>query len=206
MRPNTNSRLNLKGLWLEDFQKLLADWQEKPFRAKQLAAWIYGKRVSDFSQMTDASKSFRERLAQEAYISDLKIVRTETSQDKSIKFLFELEDRETIEAVFIKDKDRNTICISSQVGCPLACAFCATWYMGYKRNLTAGEIVDQIIQIKNKIPKNENINIILLKLENNTLYKCFKKEQLILQENKNNRIFKKWSTELLRNIDIEKYF
>jgi len=161
MSPNSNSRLNLKGLWLEDFQKLLADWKEKPFRARQLASWIYGKRVSDFSQMTDASKSFRERLAKEAYISDLKIVKTETSQDKSIKFLFELEDKETIEAVFIKDKKRNTVCISSQVGCPLACAFCATGYMGYKRNLTAGEIVDQIIQIKNKIPKNENINNIV---------------------------------------------
>jgi len=161
MNLNSNSKLDLKGLWLEDFQKLLADWKEKPFRAKQLATWIYGKRVSDFSQMTDASKSFRERLAREAYISDLRVVKTETSEDKSVKFLFELEDRETIESVFIRDKGRNTICISSQVGCPLACAFCATGYMGYKRNLTAGEIVDQIIQIKNKIPKSENVNNIV---------------------------------------------
>lgn len=161
MSSNSNSRLNLKGLWLEDFQKLLADRREKPFRAKQLASWIYNKRVSDFSRMTDVSKSFREQLAKDAYVSDLKIVRTEISKDKSIKFLFELEDKETIEAVFIKEKGRNTICISSQVGCPLACAFCATGYMGYKRNLTAGEIVDQIIQIKKNIPKNETINNIV---------------------------------------------
>lgn len=163
VNPNSNSKINLKGLWLEEMQELLSGWQEKPFRAKQLAAWIYSKRVSDFSEMTDISKSFRQKLADETYVSDLKIVKTEFSEDQSIKFLFELQDKETIESVFIKEKGRNTVCISAQVGCPLACSFCATGYMGYKRNLTAGEIVDQIIQIRKKISKNETIkNIVFM--------------------------------------------
>lgn len=163
MKFNPNSRINLKGLWLEEFQTLLSFWQEKPFRAKQLASWIYSKQVSDFSEMTDISKSFRQKLALETYVSDLKIVRTESSADQSIKFLFELADKQTIESVFIKEKERNTVCISTQVGCPLACSFCATGYMGYKRNLTTGEIVDQIIQIKKNIPEKEIIkNIVFM--------------------------------------------
>ncbi len=163
MNTSSNSKINLKGLWLEDFQNLLCSWQEKPFRARQLAAWIYSKQVSGFSEMTDISKSFRQRLAQETYVSALKIVKAESSADQSIKFLFELADKETIESVFIKEKGRNTVCISAQVGCPLACSFCATGYMGFKRNLTAGEIVDQIIQIKKNIPENETIkNIVFM--------------------------------------------
>jgi 23S rRNA (adenine2503-C2)-methyltransferase len=142
-------KINLKGLWIEDLEKLLGDLGEKRYKANQLALWIYDKRNTDFSQMTDLSKNLREKLNSIAYIDAIKLIKTQTSKlDFSEKFLFELTDGEKIETVLMWEKDRITICVSTQVGCPLGCSFCATGKMGFKRNLTPGEIVDQIIALK----------------------------------------------------------
>jgi len=155
---STNSKVQIKGVWLEDFEGILASWGEKPYRVKQLATWVYNKGVTDFDQMSNLSKTVREKLDSAYTLSTLKLVKTQGSQDGSVKFLFALKDGETIESVLIRDKGKNTICISVQVGCPLGCLFCATGYMGYKRNLTAGEIVDQILQVKPYIRPEEILN------------------------------------------------
>jgi 23S rRNA (adenine2503-C2)-methyltransferase len=146
-------KINLKGLWIEDLEKLLGNLGEKRYKANQLALWIYDKKATDFNQMTDLSKSLREKLDSIAYIDNIKLIKAQTSKlDFSEKFLFKLKDGEKIETVLMWEKDRVTICVSTQVGCPLGCTFCATGKMGFKRNLTPGEIVDQIIALKDHKP------------------------------------------------------
>jgi len=141
-------KINLKGLWIEDFEKLLGDLGEKRFKARQLASWIYAKGATDFAQMTELSKDLREKLSQIAFIGSIRLVKKQVSQkDISEKLLFELSDGEKIETVLMWEGKRVTICLSTQVGCPLGCTFCATGKMGFKRNLTAGEIVGQIIPL-----------------------------------------------------------
>ncbi len=144
----TKKKINLKGLWIEDFEKLLGDLGKKRYRARQLASWIYAKGATDFNQMTDLSKELREKLSQIAFIDSIRLVKRQISQkDFSEKFLFELSDGEKIETVLMWEGKRVTVCLSTQVGCPLGCTFCATGKMGFKRNLTTGEIVDQIIAL-----------------------------------------------------------
>jgi 23S rRNA (adenine2503-C2)-methyltransferase len=113
--------------------------------------------------MTDLSKSFREDLNKAACISNLILLKKQTSKDGTQKFLFQLDDKETIESVLIPDKDRLTVCISSQVGCAMGCRFCLTGSMGLKRNLKAYEIVDQVISVQKDLKRNKKItNIVLM--------------------------------------------
>jgi len=145
----TKKKINLKGLWIEDLEKLVGDLGEKRYKARQLASWIYAKGATDFNQMTELSKDLREKLSQIAFIDSIKLVKRQVSQkDFSEKLLFELSDGERIETVLMWEGKRVTICLSTQVGCPLGCTFCATGMMGFKRNLTAGEIVDQIVALE----------------------------------------------------------
>jgi len=145
----TKKKINLKGLWIEDLEKLVGDLGEKRYKARQLASWIYAKGATDFNQMTELSKDLQEKLSQIAFIDSIKLVKRQVSQkDFSEKFLFELSDGEKIETVLMWEGKRVTICLSTQVGCPLGCTFCATGKMGFKRNLTAGEIVDQIVALE----------------------------------------------------------
>ncbi len=146
-------KMSLKGLWTQDLEKLLSDLGERRYKANQLALWIYDKGVTEFDQMTDLSESLREKLDSIACIDAIKVRKAQTSDiDFSEKLLFELEDGERIETVLMLEKDRITVCVSTQVGCPLGCTFCATGKMGFKRNLTPGEIVDQIIAVKDRRP------------------------------------------------------
>jgi 23S rRNA (adenine2503-C2)-methyltransferase len=146
-------KTNLKGLWIEDLEKLLVDLGEKRYKANQLALWIYDKGITDFGQMTNLSNSLREKLNEIASIDSVKLMKTQVSEiDFSEKFLFELKDGLRIETVLMWEKERITICVSTQVGCPLGCTFCATGKMGFQRNLTPGEIVDQIISLKDHKP------------------------------------------------------
>ena len=142
-------KMNLKGMWIHDYEQLLGDLGEKRYKARQLAAWIYARGATDFSEMTELSRDLREKLSQIATIDCIRQVKKQVSQvDLSEKFLFELSDGEKIETVLMWEADRVTVCLSTQVGCPLGCTFCATGQMGCKRNLTAGEIVDQIIALR----------------------------------------------------------
>ena len=157
-------KINLKGLWIEELEGILDKLGEKKYKAKQIAKWIYNKGVSDFEQMTDLSKELRRKLAEIAYIDKLKLIKKQTSKiDQTEKFLFELSDGKKIETVLMREKERVTLCISTQAGCALNCIFCATGSMGFERNLSAGEIVDQIICAKEHLKEDEKItNLVIM--------------------------------------------
>ncbi|HXG37192.1 MAG TPA: 23S rRNA (adenine(2503)-C(2))-methyltransferase RlmN, partial [Bacteroidota bacterium] len=154
-------KTNLKGLTVSELQEFVQSLGEKKYRARQIFTWLYGKRAQSFAEMTDISKGFRAVLEGVATIDNLRIVAKEVSKrDGTTKFLFELSDGLRIESVLIPPEShspaaekRLTLCISTQVGCPLDCKFCATGTMGFLRNLTAGEIVDQVIQAQNESPR-----------------------------------------------------
>lgn len=132
---------------LEEIEKFVVDLGEPKFRAKQLYSWIYTKFASDFDQMTDISKSFRENLKANALLTDIKIKERQISSDKTIKYLLEYTDGNVAECVLMRFDNRPnlTACVSSQIGCPVGCVFCATGQNGFVRNLTAKEIVEQIM-------------------------------------------------------------
>jgi 23S rRNA (adenine2503-C2)-methyltransferase len=140
-------KATLKGMTLPELENFVAGLGWEKYRARQIFKWLYNKQVDDFSKMSDIPKDYREKLSEVADINELKLSTFKKSNcDGTIKFLFELKDGEKIESVLIPDDSRLTLCVSTQVGCPIDCKFCATGAMGFKRNLTAGEIVDQVIQ------------------------------------------------------------
>jgi 23S rRNA (adenine2503-C2)-methyltransferase len=118
------------------------------FRADQICGWIYDKKVFQIHSMTNLSKELRERLVYELLIMPPVLVREQTSQDGTRKFLWQMEDGERIEAVLMDHGNYSTACLSSQAGCPLNCSFCATGQSGFRRNLTVGEIVGQFLAIE----------------------------------------------------------
>ena len=137
--------INLKDLTYEELESFLVELGEKKFRAKQIFSWLY-KGVTDFSEMTDISKALRDKLSDVSYISSLNIVsKLESKIDGTKKFLFELSDKNVVESVVMYYNHGITICISCQVGCAMGCKFCDSTIGGKVRNLTAGEIIDQII-------------------------------------------------------------
>jgi 23S rRNA (adenine2503-C2)-methyltransferase len=117
---------------------------EKRFRATQLFRWIHQKGADQFDDMTDLAKSLREKLKTCAYVKPLAVVSQHISTDGTIKWLFDVGHGDVVEAVFIPETDRGTLCISSQAGCAVGCRFCSTGHQGFSRNLTAGEIVSQL--------------------------------------------------------------
>ena len=117
---------------------------EKRFRAVQLFRWIHQKGASDFDAMTDLAKSLRDKLKACATITPLSVLSRQDSADGTIKWLFDVGGGDAIEAVYIPETDRGTLCISSQAGCAVACRFCSTGHQGFSRNLTAGEIIAQL--------------------------------------------------------------
>lgn len=155
------TKTNLKGLSLAELQDFVESLGEKKYRAAQLFSWLYGKSAQSFDDMTNISKDFRTLLENKAAIRSLEVAAKEQSAlDGTVKFLFKLEDGLMIESVLIPPEKnspaaekRLTLCVSTQVGCPLDCKFCATGTMGFFRNLTAGEIVDQVIQAQKFAPR-----------------------------------------------------
>lgn len=121
---------------------------EKGFRAGQIFDWIYRKMAPSFEAMTNVSKELREKLEKEFSFPVLKLLKTQESEDcETIKYLWELPDQKRVESVLILSGDRRTVCISCQVGCPAKCAFCASGKEGLMRNLSAAEIVEQVLNI-----------------------------------------------------------
>lgn len=152
----------LVGMSMEELEQFACSMGEKPFRGRQLFAWLYNKRARDFPEMTDISKPLRLRLAEVAEIGLLRIAAVVASRDRGTrKFLFELGDGERIESVYIREAERHTLCVSTQVGCALGCRFCATGRMGFRRNLSAGEIVDQVLLVEREVGE-EVSNLVLM--------------------------------------------
>ncbi|MEW6752442.1 MAG: 23S rRNA (adenine(2503)-C(2))-methyltransferase RlmN [Candidatus Latescibacterota bacterium] len=140
--------VELKGLLPEELQALVEGMGQKPYRARQLQAWLYARGVDDLATMTDLSKEFRAELGHRARITRLDLLaQRQSASGEAVKFLFGLPQGGRVESVLIVDGDRRTACLSSQVGCPLDCRFCATGRMGFVRNLRAAEIIDQVLQV-----------------------------------------------------------
>jgi len=147
------------------------------FRAKQIYGWLYHQYAQSFEEMKNIPKNLKEELGQKYLVNPMKIVRIEESSDGTIKYLFELQDGKTVEAVWLKMKDdqydedskliqeaKYTICVSTQVGCKVGCSFCLTAKGGFTRDLTAGEIVGQVVNLKrdNNHKHNRKINIVYM--------------------------------------------
>lgn len=140
-------KINLKALSKHELELFIKELNLPSFRAKQILHWIYERYATSISEITELSKDLREKLSENAYISNLELSGKQVSEDGTEKFLFCLEDGEGIESILIPDEHRLTLCISSQVGCAMNCRFCLTGKMGLKRNLKAYEIVDQVISV-----------------------------------------------------------
>ena len=140
----------LAGLKLTELEALMEELKATKFRAKQIHNWIYAKSVSSIDEMTNLSKDFREKLKSIAVVTDTKIKVKQVSSDGTIKYLVEYPDGECVETVLMRFDNRAnlTACVSSQVGCAVNCSFCATGKGGFKRNLTAQEIIEQVLTIQ----------------------------------------------------------
>ncbi|MDD5429052.1 MAG: 23S rRNA (adenine(2503)-C(2))-methyltransferase RlmN [Candidatus Omnitrophica bacterium] len=135
----------------------------EPYRSKQVFRWLYKAQASSFDAMTDLPASLRALLNSKFYISDPAVLDLRRSlSDGTTKYLFKLEDGNTVEAVLLPEKERNTICLSSQVGCKFACVFCASAPFGFVRNLSQGEILEEAISIKNANPAANITNVVFM--------------------------------------------
>ena len=142
--PQSKSRIDLAELDLSEMETALVERGEQAFHARQIYRWVYRRGVGDTSQMTDLSRTLRTRLQDEFQLSTPKISNELTSADGTRKFELELADGRHVESVFIPDTPAMTFCVSTQVGCAMACGFCLTGKMGLVRNLTPGEIAGQV--------------------------------------------------------------
>ncbi len=138
---------NIRNLNIEEIGDFLISLDEKKFRAGQIFEWLWKKGASNFEQMTNISSELREKLNTNFFIDEINISFQVTGKDKTTKVLFQSIDNLNFEGVLIPGKERVTACISTQVGCPLNCSFCATGKLGFKRNLSSGEIFDQVFQL-----------------------------------------------------------
>jgi len=133
------------------------------YRADQIRRWIYGKRVSSFNEMHDVPASLRNQLSEEFVLFASKIVRHQISKDGTEKLLLEMSDGEYVECVLMREEKRRTVCVSTQVGCAMGCVFCASGLQGLKRDLSTGEILDQILRADRLLKPDERItNVVIM--------------------------------------------
>ena len=138
---------NLRSSRLEELEHLMNEWGEPKFRAKQVHEWIWKKFANNIEEMTNLSKSLREKLSKEFFIPKVKTHHSQFSSDGTIKNRLQLHDGYFVESVLIPTEKRMTVCVSSQVGCSLSCKFCATGYLPRKRNMDFDEIVDEVVLV-----------------------------------------------------------
>ena len=136
--------VNLLDLDLAGLERFFAERGEKPFRARQVSRWLHQRRVDDVEAMTDIARPLRAKLKAETVIAGLAVIRDTTASDGTRKWLFDVGNGNAVEAVYIPEDDRGTLCISSQAGCAMDCAFCSTGRQGFNRNLSTAEIVGQL--------------------------------------------------------------
>lgn len=134
----------------------------KPYAAMQVAGWLYQKRAASFEAMSNLSLSAREILKKNFSLGSVKVANLQTSTDGTTLFLFELSDGKKVEAVYLPMPDRITLCLSTQVGCAMACTFCRTGQMNLMRNLSQGEILEQVLAIQNCFPEEKITNLVFM--------------------------------------------
>ena len=139
------SKLSLLGLPAVDLVEFFENIGEKPYRARQIMHWLYQRYVTEYAGMTDLSAALRKQLAELTTLAVPPVLKCEHSDDGTRKWLLDVGANQAVETVYIPEPDRGTLCISSQAGCALDCAFCATGYQGFKRNVTSAEILVQVL-------------------------------------------------------------
>ena len=146
-----SEKVPLTGMTKSEFEQMcVEDFGEPEFRGRQLFHWVYVQKVRDIQEMDNLPKIFREALTKKYRVPSLELAELNTSpSQKTTKYLFKISTGEKIESVLMEDRGRITVCLSTQVGCALGCTFCATAKMGFQKNLTVGEIVDQFLQLQN---------------------------------------------------------
>lgn len=153
---------DIKELSLEDLKQALLDFKYPAYHAAQIFDWIYQKQADSFSEMTNLPQALRQLLAEDFFVHSLRLEKKIQSQDKTEKFLFGLSDKNLIESVSIPAENRVTGCLSTQVGCKFSCLFCASGALGYKRNLTSGEIIDQALYLKKHSQNKKLTHIVFM--------------------------------------------
>ena len=160
---SSSKKTDIKELTNDQLVLWLENKDLEPYRAAQILKWIYLRQADTFDIMTDVGKEIRELLSRHFSIARLEKARIETSQDGSKKYLFKLNDGKYVESVLIPEKDHYTLCISSQVGCAQGCRFCLTARGGFVRNLTRGEIINQVRDVSKCLDDSKRLtNIVLM--------------------------------------------
>jgi 23S rRNA (adenine2503-C2)-methyltransferase len=144
----TLQKIDIKNYSLPELEQFLSGKGKERFRATQIFKWLYQKDAGSFAEMSNLSKDLREELEETAFVSNLKPAVVEVGNDGTRKYLFELADGNSVESVVIPDEGRNTLCISSQVGCAMGCEFCLTGTFRLSRNLTTSEIINQVCAVR----------------------------------------------------------
>lgn len=160
--PPPEAKRHLLDLSLSDLQDWLVQNGHKKFRAKQIFTWVYDKRGREFEQMSDLPKSLRSELEAAFIIFRSRESAVQTSRDGTDKLLIDLADGGQVECVLLRDGHRRSICVSSQVGCAMGCVFCASGLDGVDRNLTRGEIVEQMLRLQGRLAEGERLSHIVM--------------------------------------------
>lgn len=148
-------KINVLGLTAPELTDLVGQWGGKPFRARQLMRWVHQRSAGSFDHMTDLARDFRRQLEQCCSIQAPTVQTEQFSSDGTRKWLFDVGNNNAVEAVFIPEDDRGTLCISSQAGCTVACPFCSTGYQGFNRNLSTAEIIGQFWHAKRVLESSQ---------------------------------------------------
>ncbi|MFN3648047.1 MAG: 23S rRNA (adenine(2503)-C(2))-methyltransferase RlmN [Armatimonadota bacterium] len=152
----------LVGRTRAELEALAVELGQPAYRGRQVARWLYARGVRSVEEMTDLPAAFRARLAEAAPVGRSEIVRRQASRDGTVKVLLRYPDEREIETVVLPYPDRVSVCISSQVGCPVGCVFCATATMGFGRNLTPGELLDQVLTAREEAPGGRLTHVVVM--------------------------------------------
>ena len=158
----TPEKQHLLNLSESDLKEWLAEHDQSAFRAKQIGKWVFQRRVSEFQQMTDLPQGLRGLLEEHFVVFTADVVHASTSDDGTDKLLVRLADAGEVECVLLRDGERRSICVSSQVGCAMGCVFCASGLDGVDRNLTRGEILEQMLRLQKRLDEGERLSHIVM--------------------------------------------
>ncbi len=156
------SNLSLLGLPAANLVEFFENLDEKPYRARQIMRWFYQRYVTDYTEMTDLSAALRKQLKELTTLELPPVLKHERGGDGTRKWLLDVGANQAIETVYIPEPDRGTLCISSQAGCALDCAFCATGYQGFNRNLTSAEILGQVVLAARELKPAKVTNVVFM--------------------------------------------
>jgi 23S rRNA (adenine2503-C2)-methyltransferase len=161
-KESDESVLDLAGMCQPELERFISDFGKERYRAAQIMRWIHQGLVDSFQDMTNLSKVFRSELSARADITHPEVLEVSNARDGTAKFLLGLRDGLRIETVYIPGDDHDTLCVSSQVGCAMKCRICRTAEMGLIRNLTAGEIISQLLAVRRNLPESRITNIVFM--------------------------------------------